>query len=807
MSRRTILFVCIAISALAHSLLATPLPSELIVLLPPSADPPSVAALINQGNAALPYGLETGAPLAARLVFPERPIGRTWQWILAHPASALARLHRYIVVDYPAPVDVRGVQTTLQAGGQLASVEPNLFFELSSSSTAITPNDPFFGTLLGDPSFSQWGHHLMAFPAAWEWAQGHAQVGIVDQGIQVDHPELIDYLKLAPAGPWRWLGGNLRGQRSFSVVPSPGSPPSADCKYDERDSFDFWAGHGTHVAGLVGARTNNGAGVAGACWSCSLQIAKAFENQTTGQAQISAAARASLRLIEQGVQALSFSFGMKREDAPNCAGGGLGLMCDVLRLVSERQLVVAAASGNDLAPVEFPASEAVVIAVGGVARRPTAPYFEHWDDSGACPYPNQPGIECGANFGSGLDLAAPAKTVLSTFYTNWNHNPQIFCGDRADMPGLPNDGFGTCTGTSMSTPLVAGLAGLLRSVSPLLSHSEIADILTSTATAAENWTPTLGYGVPRAEAAVLRALGPINSGPIPNRLSPLFSLRSLAGEIHYYTSAPQEAAALTFDGADPFDSIGPLVSGYSLPGACTIGPCPPNPAAASVYLFGSGRAPFPGAPILAPLYRLRYDPNRAALCDNRTRPPLTERRFAYALNAEIDYFRNVTVDAHQVGYEVDGILGWLYPWCEPNATCRPAGTTALYRLYNSEKDDWALVAEPERVAYEENGYHASAVSFAGAGFAYLNHDTDADLLIDGWERLLRTKASVADTDCDGLSDGFEVRGYRIAGPPAEHGYRDPLDGPCYPYFGDDFESGDTLRWSATLTGLDDGINF
>ncbi len=342
----------------------------------------------------------------------------------------------------------------------------------------------------------------------------------------------------------------------------------------------------------------------------------------------------------------------------------------------------------------------------------------------------------------------------------------------------------------------------------MLTHDEVADVLTSTATQASSPTNTLGHGLPQAEAAVLRALGPINSRPIVNRLAPLLSLKSVANSVHFFTPAPQEASALTFDDQDPFDSFGPEVTGYNLPGACSTSPCAPNPATASFYVLTSDRAPYAGAPELAPLYRLRYDPQRAASCaDSSSVPPLSARRFAYAISpAAIDYFKNTTVDANGTGYDVDGLLGWVYPWCEPNLSCRPTGTTAIYRLYHAAKDDWALVPEPDRTTYEENGYHSVPQVFAGVGFVYANVDSDQDLLIDGWERLLGTNPANPDTDCDGLSDGFEVRGYRLTGPPGAHGYRDPLDGPCFPYFWDGFETGDTSRWSATLF-FDDGIGF
>ena len=794
---------CLAFAFLLSpvALHATPGPSELVVLLPPSADPPTVVGLINNG-ATLPYGLSAGNPTGARLVLPDRPIGRTLQWILTHPTSSLAMLHRYIVVEYPVPTDTAAVMATLQAGGQLQSVEPNVTLELSAAATtaAVTPNDPYFGVLLGDPEFSQWALHLMGFPAAWSWAKGHAQVGIVDVGIEPDHVELAPY-----AGtPALWQDGNFREHRSFNFSFSDSPMPNSECNPDEVEAGDVWAGHGTHVAGLVGALTNNGSGVAGACWNCSLQIGKAFEANSSVQGEISRAGRTAMRLVKQGAQLLNFSFGTARSNYGPCGPGSVLEMCQLLQLISERQVVVAAAAGNNRTTVNFPATEPSVIAVGGVKRTLASPYFDRWEES-TCPYPN--GSECGSNFGSSLDLVAPAKSVLSTLYKGWNHNPVILCGDLAGMPGIPGDGFGTCTGTSMSAPLVTGLAAIVRSVNPLLTHDEVADVLTSTATQASNRTDSLGYGLPQAEAAVLRALGPINNRQIQNRLTPLFSLASLANGIHFYTPAPQEASALTFDPLDPFDSFGPEVVGYSLPGACSTSPCPANPASAHFYVFSSDRSPFSNAPALRPLYRVRYDSARNAFCANGTILPESGRRFAYATTAaEINYFKNETVDGTGKGYDVDGLLGWIYPWCEPNTSCRPSGTAALYRLYNSAKDDWALVVEGDRATYEEAGYHSVQQVFAGVGFVDLNGDFDHDELIDGWERLLGTNPAIADTDCDGLSDGFEVRGYRSTGPPASHGFRDPLDGPCFPYFRDGFETGDTSRWSVT-TGLDDGVGF
>ena len=118
-----------------------------------------------------------------------------------------------------------------------------------------------------------------------------------------------------------------------------------------------------------------------------------------------------------------------------------------------------------------------------------------------------------------------------------------------------------------------------------------------------------------------------------------------------------------------------------------------------------------------------------------------------------------------------------------------------------------MMTEAERPAYESSGYAVSPSIFPGVGFVYANADADADFLVDGFERLIGSNVAVADTDCDNVADGLEVWSYNSSGEPASHGYGDPLDGPCFAFFQDGFETGDTSRWSLTSTGPgeDEGI--
>jgi len=127
----------------------------------------------------------------------------------------------------------------------------------------------------------------------------------------------------------------------------------------------------------------------------------------------------------------------------------------------------------------------------------------------------------------------------------------------------------------------------------------------------------------------------------------------------------------------------------------------------------------------------------------------------------------------------------------------PEGAERVYRLYHPQRDDYAVFPESELATKLAQGYVSQPQQSEWIGYAYPNVDTDGDGLIDAWENLLGTKPLVADTDCDGTSDGEEVMVYNRT----EHRYEDPLDGPCIRFFADDFASGDTTRWSTVVGGL------
>lgn len=760
-------------------------PTELIVLLPAGSSPSAVAALIGADGTTVPFGLATGNPISARPISDEAPAGRLADWVAQNPDRPLSRFYRYLVVKYETGTDLESIRGSLGGGGQLESVEINHALQLHS-----VPNDPFLGTFQEpDTNFSQWGLHIMNVPAAWNWTKGHAQIGVIDTGVQRDHPELQAYSK--PNFSFQYEGGNVREHLSYDVLHD-------DCDIDEKDSLgDPYAGHGSHVTGILAAKTNNGAGVAGVCWNCSVQMQKVFPPSTSNiSTNLDRASRAFRSLIAQGTGVVNASWGFKSNDVPSCSTAVASIFCTALALAEERQALLVAAAGNAVSSVNFPARDPRVLAVGGIERIPApSPFGGYtwavWDHRlfPGCPYSNNT-EECGSNLGPEIDLVAPASQILSSLYTGYSHNPTLQCGDAGDVPlGIPGDGFGVCRGTSMAAPNVTGGAALVRSVNPLLSREAVADALKITASHATIPSSTIGHGIPNVEAAVKRSIGEVSGKVLRNRLTPLFTLRSLATGNYVTTTSSQEAAALTFHPEDPFDTFGPLVPYYELPG-CKSPPCPENRPGASMYLMSTDQPPYPGAPPLVPLYRLRRDEALYSRCTSQ--PTVSRADFTYTTNDEgIEHFKNLIDTGYTIGHDLDGLLGYIYQWCSPDSACQPAGTVKVNRMWRPSDNTWALVPENEVSFMSQQGFTFHPNYRAVLGYTYPNVDNDGDFLINGYESLLGTNPSVADTDCDGATDGDEILLYELQ----THSYGDALRGPCGFLFYDGFEGGDLMRWN------------
>ncbi|HEV3077461.1 MAG TPA: S8 family serine peptidase, partial [Thermoanaerobaculia bacterium] len=594
---------------------------------------PSVASAMPQP---LPGSLATGSPVRVYYAVTERAKGEARQQLQAAPNGLRAILERYLVLSYPPGTDLDAVKAALAADPNVLHVEENLLFEM-----AVTPSDPYFSATTNppDPTKYQWGSHTLQLDQAWNWTTGHAYVGLTDVGLQMNHPDLqanfrpqfsrdIAYCSLDPSLYPGQCDGNVdevqaqqvngiwdRGyywDSAYQVRPVP-APPAVPVN----------AGHGTHTSGIIAATANNGIGVAGACWNCSLMMAKimglsgtALNNNVTYYPSFDSTAMIAagiVWLVDHGAQVISASLGTPNatfQSKMGCADTtsdqrfNQGVLCNALAYMDQRDVTMFAASGNDELDLQFPASDSRVISAGGIDStgsfwQPYAPGSCPSGVSGDCGsnwsvtwpgnpnFPQQPGKQI---------LVTPAVSVVSTIYQGRYWIPPNM-GNPTPCYDSLGGGYGVCTGTSMSSPYAAGVGALVRSVNPLLTKANVADVLERTASnGLANWNQRTGYGIPNASAAVQTALGTVAGRVLVNRLTPLFSFYSSTATSSFYTTAPQMATAALFDPEVVYASTGKQVPLYpNFPGvtSCTVSPCPPPEyPGASVYIFTTEYAPY-----------------------------------------------------------------------------------------------------------------------------------------------------------------------------------------------------------------------
>ena len=330
-------------------------------------------------------------------------------------------------------------------GVPVGGTVPNIAV-LEEAGCVVEPNSPVvpLGITVNDPYYSvQWNLPVIGLPKAWEVVQGSRQVriAVIDSGIDVTNPD---------------LAGRIDERTAYSFVSGTNESPLTDKR-----------GHGTHVAGIIGALTNNSEGIAGVMWDVQLVPIKVFSDNGEN-ASISTVANAIL-----------YAAGLS-EEYPNpepchIINLSLGTRADhillqqaVQRVLNETDVVIVAASGNSgETPVFFPAAYEGVIAVGSVV------------------YGNRELFRADySNYGYGLDLVAPGgdgyNPIWSTVY----------------------ESYGAMWGTSMAAPHVSGVAGLMLAAG--IDPREIPGILLRSAVdlGPPGWDQDFGYGLLNANWAV-----------------------------------------------------------------------------------------------------------------------------------------------------------------------------------------------------------------------------------------------------------------------------------------------------------------
>jgi len=372
-------------------------------------------------------------------------------------------LRQWYVVYLRAGVSVESALATLRNISEIEIAEPDMLNQAHGSSS-----DPLVNSQWALNNIGQTGGlndaDVDGFQA-WKTETGSADVvvAVIDSGIDYTHEDLIQNMWVnqaeANGQPYvdddnngcvddvygcdllfrRYTDSNYHGLGGavYNAQANIGADPDF-----HRDS----TGHGTHVAGIIGAVGNNNIGVSGVNWSVKLMAVKTYGK--AGGGFTSANVRGIIYAVDNGARIINASWGYP--DLDGTQGSVHTLLKDAIEYAQANNVLFVAAAGNNNLDIDqvpaYPASIDLdnILTVGG-----TGVSDQRYPDS---------------NYGvTSVDISAPAVDILST----------------AVKPGpgisgiVDPSGYAVATGTSMAAPFVTGAAALMLAQNPSLSYLDL----------------------------------------------------------------------------------------------------------------------------------------------------------------------------------------------------------------------------------------------------------------------------------------------------------------------------------------------
>lgn len=248
----------------------------------------------------------------------------------------------------------------------------------------------------------QWNLPMIFTEEGWEITRGKEDVivAVIDTGVDLYHPEFEN----------RLVDG-------INII-EPNSAPLDD------------DGHGTHVAGIISANTNNNEGIAGITWYNKIMPIKVLDQ--SGAGTLFDVAEGIIWATDNGAKVINLSLGNYAESK---------YLHDAVKYAYSKDVVMIAATGNDNTDeLGYPASYPEVLGVSAINSRQSRAEF--------------------SNYGDYVDVVAPGVNIPSTY---------------------PGNQYAALSGTSMASPHVAGLAGLVRATNPSLTNEEVYQLIKDTA--------------------------------------------------------------------------------------------------------------------------------------------------------------------------------------------------------------------------------------------------------------------------------------------------------------------------------------
>jgi subtilisin family serine protease len=314
-------------------------------------------------------------------------------------------------VQVPSQASVREFLAALKRNPDVEYAEPDYQARIQ-----ITPNDEYFwrqyalfnsGTDIGIPGSPEAKARAdIKATGAWEMTKGESNVtiAVLDTGVDMNHPDIKN--KLVSRG------------KDF-------------INNDDDATDDHW--HGTHVAGIAAAETNNSEGIAGVAWNCKVLPVKVADKE--GMGFYSTLIEGLVWAADQNVQVINLSMG--GEEAADSLRAAV-------KYVYDKNVVIVVSAGNEGNSVLYPAA-----------------YDDYCLAVAATNYEDE--VTTWSNAGPQVDVAAPGDNIISLIPT-WSVGPNI-----------PPYAFHS--GTSMAAPHVAGFAALIKSFKPWLTISQVMNVI------------------------------------------------------------------------------------------------------------------------------------------------------------------------------------------------------------------------------------------------------------------------------------------------------------------------------------------
>lgn len=340
----------------------------------------------------------------------------------AHVKSTIPGM-QIVVVQRPVFETMDSAKNSMLMNADVEYVEPNYIYRINR-----TPNDPMLGQLWGLNNTTNPGIDVNALKA-WdvETGSGDVVVAVIDTGINYNHPDLRDNMWINTAEANGLPGVDDDGN---GVVDDIYGFNAHNLSGDPMDDN----GHGTHCAGTIGARGDDGQGIVGVAWNVKLMGIKFLT--ASGGGTLEGAVRGIDYANRMGAKILSNSWG----------GGGFSqALYDVILRSHENGSIFVAAAGNSRADNDarpaYPATYDIpnVISVAAI------------DEAGK--------LASFSSYGrTKVHVAAPGVNIVSSL----------------------RNAYGSMSGTSMATPHVSGVAALMVSNNPALTNVDVRERLVAT---------------------------------------------------------------------------------------------------------------------------------------------------------------------------------------------------------------------------------------------------------------------------------------------------------------------------------------